>query len=244
MSEQIPKYRAIAQTLRARVASGELPPGTALDSRRKLAKDMGTSRVTIDKVVELLTAEGVFEPSDGNRPPVVADISQRVASVQDRVDGHATNGRALRANEVSKILSIEETPCPADVAPLLGVAPGDPVLCRTRVNLVDGRPDATGYSYYPPEVVEVTPELARPESIPGGSRELASERMGSRQKHRRNIVTSRLATDREREVLELGGTLNVVTQNVRHVTLANGKTVEVGVKITEGNRPISFHSEL
>lgn len=244
MSEQIPKYRAIAQKLRSQVTSGELPPGTALASRRKLAKDFETSRVTIDRVVELLTAEGIFEPSDGNRPPVVADISQRIATVQSRVDSHATNGRALRPNEVSKILSIENVPCPADIAPLLGVEPGDEVLCRTRLNLIDDRPDATGYSYYPPEVVEVTPELTRPESIPGGSRELATERMGSRQKHCNNIITSRLATDRERELLELGGALNVVTQVVRHVILANGRTVEVGVKVFEGNRPLSFHAEL
>lgn len=244
MSEQIPKYRAIAQSLRAQVTSGTLAPGTALASRRKLAKDFNTSRVTIDKVVELLTAEGIFEPSDGNRPPVVADVSQRIATVQNRADNHATNGRALRHNEVSKILSIENVPCPADIASLLGVAPGDEVLCRTRLNLVDDRPDATGYSYYPPEVVEATPELAQPESIPGGSRELACERMGSRQKHVNNIITSRLATDRERELLALGGTLNVVTQVARHVIMANGKTVEVGVKVFEGNRPLSFHSEL
>jgi GntR family transcriptional regulator len=244
VSEQIPKFRSIAQKLRSQVTSGALAPGTPLASRRRLAKDFQTSRVTIDKVVELLTAEGVFEPSDGNRPPVVADISQRVVSVQDRVDSHATNGRALRANEVSKILSVEKTPCPADIAPLLGVAPGKEVLCRTRLNLVDDHPDATGYSYYPPEVVELVPELAQPESLPEGSRELVSERMGSRQKYRRDIVTSRLATDRERELLQLGGTLNVVTQDMRHVTLANGKVIEVAVKITEGNRPISFLSEL
>ncbi|MFE0472472.1 GntR family transcriptional regulator [Streptomyces sp. NPDC058947] len=244
MSDQIPKYRAIAQKLRSRVTSGELPPGAVLTSRRRLAKDFKTSRVTIDKVVELLTAEGIFEPSDGNRPPVVADVSQRVATVQGRVDGHATNGRALRDNETSKMLSVEKVPCPADIAALLGVAPGDEVLCRSRLNLLDDKPDATEYSYYPPEVVEVTPELAQPESIPGESRELASERMGSRQKYCNKVVTSRLATDRERELLRLGGTINVVTQVARHVVLADGRTVEVAVKVFEGNRPVSFHVEL
>lgn len=244
MSEQIPKYRQIAQKLRSEVTSGVLPPGTPLASRRRLAKDYQTSRVTIDKVVELLTAEGIFEPSDGNRPPVVADVSQRVATVQGRVDGHATNGRALRDNEVSKILSVEKVPCPADIAPLLGVEPGAEVLCRSRLNLVDDQPDATGYSYYPPEVVEATPELARPESLPGGSRELAAERMGSRQKYCNNIVTSRLASDRERELLKLGGAFNPVTQVARHVVLANGQTVEVAVKVVEGNRPVSFNVEL
>lgn len=244
MSEQIPKYRTIAQIYRAQVTSGALAPGTALDSRRKLAQTHKTSRVTIDKVVELLTAEGILEPSDGNRPPVVADISHRTATVQNRVENAAVNGRALGEKEKSKILSVEMVPCPADVAGALGVEPGQEVLCRTRLNLVNDQPVATGYSYYPPEVSDLTPELRRAESIPSGSRELAAERMGSKQKDVITVVTSRLATDRERGLLELGGAYNVVTQLARRVLLANGKTVEVAVKVFEGARPVSFHSPL
>lgn len=249
MSEQIPKYRAIAQLYRAKVTSGELVPGTALDSRRKLVKVHKTSRATIDKVMELLTAEGYLEPSDGNRPPVIADISQRTATVQNRVENHAANGRALGEKETTRILSVEMVPCPVDVAPFLGVEPGVEVLCRTRLNLLSSeggqeRPVATGYSYYPPEVTERTPELRRPQSIPSGSRELAAERMGSKQKDVVTIVTSRLATDRERELLELGGAYNVVTQLARRVLLANGKTVEVAVKVFDGSRSVSFHSAL
>lgn len=244
MSEHIPKFRVIASKLRAQVTSGQLAPGTPLTSRRKLAKDYNTSRATIDKVVDLLTAEGIYAPSDGNRPPVVADVSQRIVTVQSRADSRAATGRALRENETSKILSISQVPCPADIAPMLGVEPGQKVLCRKRLNLVDGEPDATGFSYYPPEVVEATPELAKPESIPEGSRELAAERMGSRLKHMNNVVTSRAASDEERMLLKLGGTVPVVTQVARHVTLANGKTIEVAVKIHEGNRPVSFYSEL
>lgn len=244
MSERIPKYRTIAQHYRDRVTSGDLAPGTTLDSRRKLAEAHGTSRVTIDKVVDLLTAEGILEPSDGNRRPIVADISRRTATVQNRVRNAAANGRALGDKEESKILSAEMKPCPADIAPLLGVEPGQEVLCRTRLNLVNGKPVATGYSYYPPEVTERTPELREPVSIPSGSRELAAKRMGSKQSDCFSDVTSRLATDRERELLKLGGSYNVVTQVARRVLLANQKIVEVAVKVHEGGRPVSFHSPL
>lgn len=244
MSDQVPKYRAIAGHYRSRVTSGELAPGTPLESRRKLSKLHKTSRVTIDKVVELLTAEGILEPSDGNRPPVVADISRHTATVQNRVENAATSGRALGKNESTKILSVTAIPCPADVAPLLGVRTGDEVICRTRLNMVDDKPVATGYSYYPPEVSDLTPELRTPVSIPSGSRELAAERMGSKQKDVVTTITSRLANDRERELLKLGGTYTVVTQLARQVLLANGKTVEVAVKVTEGTRPATFHSPL
>lgn len=244
VSKQIPKYRAIAAHYRSRVTSGELEPGSPLESRRKLAKLHKTSRVTIDKVVELLTAEGILEPSDGNRPPIVADISGRTATVQDRVGNYATSGRALGARETSEILRVETVPCPVDIAAVLGVQPGDGVVYRERLNKIDGKPVATGHSYYPPEVTAVTPELAMANATPRGSRELASERMGSPQKDLIPVITSRLATDRERELLGLKGAYAVVTQTNRRVLLANGKTVEVAVKVCEGNRPVSFHISL
>lgn len=244
MNEKIPKYRAIAQHYRALVESGSLAPGTVLPSRRKLAEQWKTSRVTIDKVADLLTAERVLTPSDGNRPQVVADISHRTSTVQNRVESAAATGRALRKRESTRILRVEMVRCPADIAPLLGVTAGTEVLCRERLNLVDEMPVATGHSYYPPEVFAVTPELGRPVSIPSGSRELATERMKSRQSDLTQLVTSRLATDRERELLNLGGAYSVVTQVSRTVLLANGKVVEVAVKVGEGNRPLSFHVAL
>jgi len=244
VSEQIPKYRAIARHYRSRITSGELEPGTPLESRRRLAKTHKTSRVTIDKVVELLTAEGVLEPSSGNRPPVVADVSGRTATVQDRVGNYSASGRALGARETSEILRVGKVPCPADLAAVLGVQPGDEVVYRERLNKIDGKPVATGHSYYPPEVTDVTPELGMADATPRGSRELAAERLGSPQKDLIPVITSRLATDRERELLGLKGAYVVVTQTDRRVLLANGKTVEVAVKVCEGSRPISFHIPL
>lgn len=244
MTDQIPKYRVIAGIYRGQVTSGALEPGSPLPSRRKLAKLHETSRVTIDRVVELLTAEGVLEPSDGNRPPVVADITQRTATIQNRIENAAATGRALGEKETSKILRIEEVPCPADIAPLLGVKTGEPVVCRERLNLIDGEPVATGRSYYPPEVTDLTPELRQPVSIPSGSRELAAERMGSNQKDVITIITSRLANDRERKLLELASPFSVVTQAARRVLLANGRVIEVALKIGEGSRPQSFYTAL
>lgn len=244
MSRPIPKFRAIANKLRTKVTSGELAPGATLPSRRDLREQFETSRATIDKVVELLTIEGILEPSDGNRRPVVADVSTRTATIQNRVGNHAENGRALCVKETTRILSAEMVPAPAEIAFKLGVEPGDEVLCRSRVNLIEGKPVATGYSYYPPEVSEATPELSEPVSIPSGSRELAAERMHSKQSKAQTLVTSRLASDKERELLQLTGTYIVVTQAAREVVLANGKVVEVAVKVCEGSRPLSFHSDL
>lgn len=85
-------------------------------------------------------------------------------------------------------------------------------------------------SYYPAYVIAVTPELAEPVST-GGSRELAAERLGVAQDHVLEEVTSRLATESEKTALGLTTGDVVVTQVVRTVHLADGRVVEVAVKI-------------
>lgn len=243
MGTRKPKYLTIAGHYRSLIKSGELPAGTQLPSRRELTKEHETSRVTIDRVVELLIAERVLESSEGNRPPRVADTSHYISTVADRVDAAKATGRALAKNETSKILSTGLTEAPDDVASLLGIDSGAEVICRSRLNLVDGEPVATGYSYYPPLVTKLAPELLLPASIPSGSRELAAERMGSEQEWLIPHVTSRLANEEERELLHLSN-LAVVTQVNRQVLLADGRTVEVAVKVTSGHLPVSFRIPL
>lgn len=238
------KYRAIAAILRARVASGEWEPGARINSRRFLREEFYTSRATIDKVIDLLTVEGVLDSSDRNRPPVVA-LPPHTQTVQSRVRRSAETGQALDANETSKIVSAEMVAASPSIAGQLGVNPGTKVLRRTRVNFVDDVPVATGFSYYPPEVTELTPELKALRSIPApGSRELAAERMGSAQASAYYEVTGRLASDEERDLLQLQGTYVIVVQTARLVVLEDGRVVEVAVKVAEGNRPVRFEDSL
>ncbi|MET9603376.1 hypothetical protein [Streptomyces sp. NPDC006459] len=57
-------------------------------------------------------------------------------------------------------------------------------------------------SYYPPYVIEVTPELTQPTTT-GGSRELPAMRLGSPQDQVPEEVTSRMAAPSEKAALGL-----------------------------------------
>lgn len=245
MSEHIPKFRAIAQSLRAQVVSGQLGPGTPLPSRRQLRDEYNTSRATLDKAIELLTIEGVLEPSDRNRPPVVADITNRTHTVRNRVQHSAETGQVPEESETSKTLSAKMIEAPVDIASQLDVEPGTKVLQRTQVNYLDDMPVATGLSYYTPQVVEATPELRKRATIPQpGSRELAAQRLNSKQAKVYYSVTGEVASEEERALLQLKGTYPVVLRTQKRVLLENGLVVEVAVKTCAGNRPVSFESEL
>lgn len=62
-----PKYRQIADDLRARIASGELKPGDTLPTRPALMKDHGVAANTVERAIEVLRQEGLVESSQGAR---------------------------------------------------------------------------------------------------------------------------------------------------------------------------------
>jgi GntR family transcriptional regulator len=66
-----PIYRQLMEQVRRLVASGQLPPGTALPSVRELAQEHAVNAMTISKAYNLLELEGVLIRNRG-KPMTVA----------------------------------------------------------------------------------------------------------------------------------------------------------------------------
>lgn len=238
-----PPYLKVLAHYRDRIIAGDLESGTVLPSRRDMVKKHRTSRATVDKAMELLIAEGLVKQSP-SKPAVVAERGLYGTGVEDRAASVRATGKALGKKEKSRIIEIGMVPCPEKFAIHLGVEPGEEVLHRKRVNSINEVPASVSESFYPREVSELTPELAGTASIPSGSRELAAERLGSEQSMVEQTVISRLATDIERDLLEMNRQWSIVTQVERVVFLADGRVVEVAVKVTLGEAPVRFRSAL
>lgn len=56
--QQTPKYRQISDTIRARIADGMYPPGTALPAESSLAAEFGVTRPTVRQGLAELRAAG------------------------------------------------------------------------------------------------------------------------------------------------------------------------------------------
>jgi DNA-binding GntR family transcriptional regulator len=54
-----PLYLQLAGLLRGQIASGEIPAGAMLPSLRALTEEHGVSRVTAERAVDVLRAEGL-----------------------------------------------------------------------------------------------------------------------------------------------------------------------------------------
>src|SRR3712207_8529552 len=67
-----PQYQRIADTLRARIAAGDLRPGERLPAVRALAAELGVGRHTVDAAYSELVAEGLVEARVGQGTFVAA----------------------------------------------------------------------------------------------------------------------------------------------------------------------------
>ncbi|MFD9033315.1 GntR family transcriptional regulator [Streptomyces sp. NPDC059567] len=234
-------YADIAAKYRKQIQDGTLQPGDTMPSMRQVSEELGVAQTTVNRAFRLLKSEGLTLPKAGVGTVVAGPISNNIAN---RVALHAATGKALDGGESSRILEVGTVSADELVAPRLDVAPGTPVHVRRRVVSRGGVPVHMSSSYYPAYVMAVTPELAEPVST-GASRELAAERLGVEQDRVLEEITSRHATEEEKNVLGLTTSEKVpVTQVIRTVYLADERIVEVAVKVTSGPTVLRYISPL
>lgn len=233
-------YAEIANHFRRQIQDGTLAPGSTMPSLREICDQFGVAQTTANRAYRALKSEGLTIPRPGVGTVVAGPISNNVST---RVKLHAATGKALGGGESSRIIEVGTVGADELVASRLEVTPGTPVHVRRRVVSRGDIPVHMSSSYYPGFVIEVTPELTTPVST-GGSRELAAERLGVPQAQVLEEVTSRLATEPERSALGLTAGDVIVTQVVRTVTLADGRVVEVAIKVTGGSTILRWTTEL
>src|SRR5208282_6260446 len=65
MADSDPKYQQVAADLRARMESGEYPPGARMPSITELMKRYGVALATMNAAIRVLRAEGRIETEQG-----------------------------------------------------------------------------------------------------------------------------------------------------------------------------------
>jgi GntR family transcriptional regulator len=127
------RYAALAGALRARIVSGEWPPGSALPAEDRLAGEHGVALGTLRRALELLADEGLIDRRHGRGTFVRAGLS---GSTLLRFFRFGEDGRV----PASRIVSRQVAPVAADAAAPLGLARGEPALRLQRVRSLDDVP--------------------------------------------------------------------------------------------------------
>src|SRR5262245_44792026 len=208
---QVPKsqYEQIADLLRARVADETYPPASLLPSEPELSAELGVSRVTVNRAIGLLRAQGLVRVRRGSGtyvrslPMILRDARARYARRNRGTGAGAVEVTDLNLQSRTDYTEIGRTTATAPAAHALKIAEGDPVLVRRRVLYANDEPTQIADSYYPWRKVAGS-ALLQPDTGVGGSYARLAD-VGFEIVRFTEDVTVRMPADNERSILQLEG---------------------------------------
>jgi GntR family transcriptional regulator len=150
----VPMYYQVAQQLEHAIETGELPPGTRLDSELALADQLGVSRPTLRRAIEYLVDRGYLVRRRAVGTQVVHPKVRRPMELSSLYDDLS----AGQKNPRTKVLWLATVPATDRVAHALGLAEGEEVLALERLRYADDQPLAVMRNWLPPGLVELDAE--------------------------------------------------------------------------------------
>jgi GntR family transcriptional regulator len=143
-----PAYLQIEDRVAEAISAGDFQPGDRLPPERRLAEQLGVSRMTLRQALQTLERRGLVRRVVGRHggtfvaePKLERDLSAPAGLTEQlRRQGHRAGAR---------VLSEQEGPSSRRTASALGVQPGDRVFEVIRLRLSDGEPLALERSMFP-----------------------------------------------------------------------------------------------
>ncbi|WP_299561318.1 GntR family transcriptional regulator [uncultured Mycolicibacterium sp.] len=141
-----PRYIAIAEALRDRIAAEQLGPHTLLPSERELAEQHGVSRMTARQALSLLESEGVVY----RKPPRGTFVAE--PRVRFHIGSFSAEVARMGKRPAARLLWAERQQATPVVQHALGLADGAAVHVFHRLRTVDDVPFALETTYLPAEL--------------------------------------------------------------------------------------------
>jgi GntR family transcriptional regulator len=231
------------EALRQRIIDGTYAPGDRMPSATLISEEFGIDRGTAARVLAQLREAGyiITKPSSGS---YVRSFERIVRSFPHRLtvwrEGEAIQdadtGKRARMVEVT----VGEAPASESIASSLGVAPGDPVLRRSRRFAVEQRPVQLADSFYLVDMVRATP-IVYTDTGPGGVYARLAE-IGHEPVRFTERLHARMPYPAERSTLELPGGTPVIAI-VRTAFDTEDRCVEVTEMIIDASAyELEYHA--
>jgi DNA-binding GntR family transcriptional regulator len=218
-SSPIPLYFQIAENLKRAIEDGTIKPGERLDNELDLTERLGVSRPTVRQAVQRLVEQGLVVRRRGLGTVVVAPRILRSVALTSLYDDLSASHR----HPATTVLAAREIEAGDEIAAVLSLPSGAPVLSVQRLRLADGTPLALMHNYLPAGLLKGRPEDALARS---GLYELLRS-LGIRLQAGEQVIGARRATAHEANMLQAPRTATVLTMT-RTTFDHEGKPVEHG----------------
>jgi GntR family transcriptional regulator len=202
---QQPTYQQIADDLREKIESGELPSGVQLPTELELRERYNSSRNTIRDAIKRLTSQGLVETRPGQGTFVTRSIDPFVTVLSSDPQAPRAEDAAYlsevsqRHHSPSKTIPKVEIQIPsAEVLRRLQVPPDTQVVSRHESRYIDGIPWSMQTSFYLMDfIAKGASRLLMADNIEEGAVRYLAETIGVRQVGYRDWITARVPDTNE-----------------------------------------------
>lgn len=153
-SSPVPLYHQAAQALERAIEDGRLPRGSKLEGELDLAEQLGISRPTMRAALRQLVDKGLLIRRRGLGTVVATKPVRRAVALTSLYDDLKEAGREPE----TRVLTLEETLCPPEIAEQLGLGPAAPVLRFDRLRIASSDPIALMHNIVPIGLLEIERE--------------------------------------------------------------------------------------
>jgi GntR family transcriptional regulator len=222
-----PLYAQIEQNLLGRIES-EWKRGDLLPTQKELAREYGTSLITIKRALDEIARKGHLQSTRGRGTvvvrPQIRDDRGDVSSWTDTMTG-------LGRQPSTVAIKVSTRVPPRDVARALGVRAREKTVVIERVRSLDDEPICLMRNELPLALVpELPAEGLREESLYGWLK----KRWGLQPSRADEEVEARLATAEERQAL--GPDTSIVMVVRRHTFMAHRRPLEMAEMVAPAHR--------
>lgn len=218
-SSPVPLYFQIAESLKQSITDGTLKPGDRLENELDLADQLGVSRPTVRQAVQRLVDQGLVTRRRGLGTVVVAPRILRSVALTSLYDDLRASGRRPETT----VLSVAQSEADDEIAAILSLSAGAPVLSVERLRYADGAPLALMRNYVPAGLLPERPgELLEKTGLYDVFRDHGIHLQSGEQ-----VIGARKATVQEARLLQAPRGATVLTMD-RTTYGQDGKPVEHG----------------
>ena len=144
-----PRYQQVKDFILSRITSGDWPPNTRIPSETELVGSSGVSRMTVNRALRELAAEGLLIRIQGVGT-FVASPKPQSALLEIRSIAHEVRDRG--GTHSSKVLVLARDRASPKLAVAMGLAPNAEVFHSVLIHLENGQPVQYADRYVNPAV--------------------------------------------------------------------------------------------
>jgi len=154
------KYQQISEKIRKKIVNGNFKAGGLLPDQNKLARDFGTTRITIRKAIQALIIEGIVYTKRGAGTFVRKDYMQNLDDMGNAIDKPlGTTHTHPNKKVTSKVLSLNARLPTNEEQSSLMISSTEPVYVIERVRYIDNKVYSYEHTIMPTAVAEITEDV-------------------------------------------------------------------------------------